>query len=68
MNSKDNVFKMKGRISHWGRQPSLGGANLQCGHFFTEMYEKTKELGSVGGGNFCMEIRHWLVLKDVNYP
>ena len=35
----------------WGAMPiPLGGINIRCGHFLAKTYEKTKELGHVGGG------------------
>ena len=41
------MFIIRGgsRISRWGG----GGADLQCGHFSTKTYAKTKELDPVGG-------------------
>ena len=40
-----------------GRQPSLGGSDLQHRRLLAKPYVKMKELGSVwggGAGNFCM--------------
>ena len=41
----ENVCKNESLGSHGGR----GGMDLQCGHFSSKMYAKTKELGPVGG-------------------
>ena len=39
----------KGGYMIWGRQPSMGSADIRGGRFYTKMYVKTKLFGLVGG-------------------